>query len=268
MGIRKVLTLLATLLLVGCAMPTPRPEPTMFVSPVGRAAAPVVERNYIMPHYLAGKGVGVGWGSGYEVPPLVGAGWWHNWEAYGGGSAVPGFVPTVKFISWIGQPMQASEWLLTFNECDKASQANCTPSQAAAAWPSLLAVYPGRKVIGPTISHDGYYWLVQFLAMIPAGQMPYALSTNCYLPVQACKTHVSRTYQLGLRYGITHGIWVKEFCMGEANARDFIAWMGAHPATVERYAWFLATDGAREWESCRLWDEQRLTPLGQMYRDQ
>lgn len=224
--------------------------------------------------------------------------WWYNWSVnpestvslvfqnYG-----MDFVP----MTWNGSINETelrtfysshpeSKFLLGFNEPNFTSQANMTPSQAAAAWPKLekIAQDFGLKIVGPAVNYadkpvtengiiytDPIAWLDAFFAACPDCQVDYIAVHNymCYAGALSNDIQRYKKYK--------KPIWLTEFaCWDQATItlamqKDYM--MGAidyleGDTTIFRYSWF---NGNRSgaWPYLDLFKLQsgQLTELGQLY---
>lgn len=227
-----------------------------------------------MAQYSAQKGVGLDARSGVNLAcgdsARVGAGWWHNWSLTAKGCASPGFVATVYSAAFLGQPAGGVGPVFGYNEPDRPDQANANAAAAAQATAQMLALYPGRPIIGATISHLGratYYpaYLAELDRLGVSGRL-YGLSLNCYSTVADCQGYVDQVRGWAAMRGIPT-VWLKEFRFDSLDdAGAMIHWLEARGV---RYAWFIArlpADQARAglW-SAPLLDNNGLTAHGLMY---
>lgn len=207
-----------------------------------------------------------------EMPSMLGAGvsWCYNWghgpisdsrKALLSANGME-FVPMI----WNGgfslsnlSSVTESGYVLAYNEPNLTDQANMTPAQAAASWPTLLqaARSLNLKIVGPAMNYgtlsgynDPVKWYDEFLAQ-PGVSLDdlAAIALHCYMPNGAAlKSLMIRKFA---KYG--KPIWLTEFENGEArnveNQTTFleqtITYLEADPA-VERYAWFMDNTGSND----------------------
>lgn len=249
------------------------------------------------------RGEAYGYNSAADLRALSpGLAWWYNWaptpDATGAAAVYQGlgidYVPLQWNGSLDGQAVTAdalaaklpagTQYLLGFNEPNFKSQANLTPSQAAAVWPVLqeVARRKGLKLVSPALNYCGdcvsengttYYsptqYLDAFFAACPSCQVDY-IAVHTYV----CQEQYLRQKVAELKK-YNKPIWVTEFACGDMDANlitpavqqkyllDAVNYLEKEPA-VFRYAWFsgrnsqipginlLGADGA-------------LTDLGQLY---
>jgi putative glycosyl hydrolase len=197
-----------------------------------------------------------------------GISWWYNWSTQSsGGDPSIEFVPMV----WGGGAVNdalptGASYVLGFNEPNFKSQANLTPQQAAAAWPTIEAhakaagiplVSPAVNFCGspssssgcsdPTVT-DPYTWLKDFFAACNGCEVDYIAVHwyNCDLP--SLKAYIEGNGG-GLAGFVQFGkpIWLTEFsCDGSHPVADQKAYMQAAIPYLEsntnifRYSWFSA----------------------------
>lgn len=163
----------------------------------------------------------------------------------------------------------ASEWLLTFNEPNYATQSNITPEQAVAMWPLLEAT--GRKLISPAVGHcewnipgcvdDG--WLEKFMSLCVGCRID-----RIALHFYGCSSNKLFDYldKRWAQYGKL--IWLTEFAC-PSTVGDSIRFMNDTVSElknhhVERYAWFATRTNS--WpEFLPLVTNDELTALGLKY---
>ncbi|RPJ40151.1 MAG: hypothetical protein EHM35_00670 [Planctomycetaceae bacterium] len=263
----RYLAILAILILSASGTTQP---PTSFVY------VPAVTVNVVT--YSPLKGVGLDARSGVNLncgdSASVGAGWWHNWSPSARGCASPGFVATVYSAAFLGQPAGGSGPMFGYNEPDRPDQANVTAAQAAQATAQMLTLYPGRPIIGATISHLGramYYpaYLAELDRLGVSGRL-HGLSLNCYLSVPDCQAYVNQVRGWASQRGIPT-VWLKEFRLDDVSqGQTMIEWLEANGIY---YAWFISrlpADQTRAglWSAPLFDGAGQLTPHGTMYRAQ
>ncbi|MDR1786970.1 MAG: DUF5010 C-terminal domain-containing protein [Treponema sp.] len=180
------------------------------------------------------------------------------------------------------------DFILGYNEPNLTDQANMTPSQAAAQWPTLvdLANELDMKLVSPAMNYgtlsgysDPIKWLDEFFAK-PGVSLEdvSAIAIHCYMPYPgAVKGFIDKFKKYG------KPIWMTEFCGWEQsgyavihNAEDqmrymseVVTYMDLDPA-VERYAWFIPLYGnnGTEFPYMQLLTKTnppQLTDLGKAY---
>jgi hypothetical protein len=177
--------------------------------------------------------------------------------------------------------------LLGFNEPDSRSQANMTPTQAAALWPRLEVT--GLRLGSPAPAVPGDGWLGSFMSLARARRLRVDFIAlhfyQDFTDPHAVDELRDQLVSIHRRYG--KPIWITEI-----GALDIRAWgehMHATPTAprasaymrtllpmlnrlpfVERYAWF--TDACSAGSGCpysALYTRAgRLTGLGRIYRSQ
>lgn len=224
-----------------------------------------------------------------------GAGWYYDWSTatyldFEGANT--DFVP----MTWNGGYNQTElrnflkahpsvKYLLAFNEPNFRDQANMTPSQAAAAWPTLEAIADefGLKIVSPapnwcgwcveeggTTYNSPYDWLRDFFALCPDCRVDY-IGVHFYMgAMEAVKGSVDQLWNQ-----FHKPVWLTEFNldkngMGDNGTIDeqrafmvnMINWM-EQDEHVYRYAWFLGRGGIIS--DLIAADKQTPTLLGKVY---
>ena len=199
--------------------------------------------------------------------------WWYNWsekpensvenvyEDYGF-EFVPmtwnGYFDSVKLVTFLSNHPE-TKYLLAFNEPNFISQANMTPSQAAAIWPKIESIADeyNLEIVGPAVNFCGtcveengvtYYSPFDYLDDF------FAACQDCrvdYIAVHSYMNNVS-SLQWYINEFKSYGkpIWLTEFAGWEQNGTinnisDQINFMmGAvdfleSDTAVFRYSWFI-----------------------------
>jgi Glycosyl hydrolase catalytic core/F5/8 type C domain len=243
------------------------------------------------------RGLGYGYHSAEDMKALSkGMSWWYNWSPTPEAGAASvytsvgvSFVPMV----WGGTPnadqLAASipagaQYLLGFNEPNFRSQANMTPSQAAARWPILEDVARRRnlKLVSPAVNYCGDCVSeggVTFSDPVTYLDAFFAACTNCkvdYIAVHwyACDLSALQWY-IGRFKKYNKPIWLTEFACGDMPhdqitlavqkkyMTDAVNYLENEPA-VFRYAWFSGRNN--EIPNINLLGASgQLTELGQLY---
>jgi autotransporter-associated beta strand protein len=209
-----------------------------------------------------------GWGGSASRYPsdAMNPNWYYNW----GRTAIPGasseFVPMAwskssvtneaSFQQLLGH---RSDFILGFNEPERAEQANMTVDEAIALWPKLMTT--GKKLVSPAVGTDslGIAWLTSFLSEVNRLNLRVdAIAIHWYGDVRPTNAHTGFLNRIDAIHntftnnaGQKYPLWITEFggidwtegvnpVTQEMNAR-FLA--GALPGLdsrphVERYAWF------------------------------
>jgi autotransporter-associated beta strand protein len=209
-----------------------------------------------------------GWGGTASRYPsdAMNPNWYYNWGRTAIAGASSEFVPmawgssSVTNDASFGQLLgHSSEYILGFNEPERADQANMTVAEAIALWPRLMTT--GKKLVSPAVSDDatGRAWLTSFLSEINRLNLRVdAVAFHWYGDVRsttASTSFLNRVDWFHNAFANTAGqkypIWITEFggidwtggvnpVTQEMNAQ-FLA--GALPGLdsrshVQRYAWF------------------------------
>jgi hypothetical protein len=254
--------LLASCLLLAACQPPPPP-----ISPLPTAVSPLTlpNRFYLqlalkdagtLPRPSSKKGLTLACGYGNmkqmkEEVAYVNAAWAWNW-----GDNPPLF-PNVESIPnvWDG-PVKGklggnSVWLMGPNEPNVDWQANSTPQEVAAWWPTFEAT--DRCLTSPQMSdgESGKEWIIAFYQAYTAshaGRPPKmdALAFHCYQSVEGC-IQLARDYMAMAEAWDIKEVWVSEFSFFRSpdtsirqavtDAERFITWMEAEPM-ITRYAWY------------------------------
>lgn len=248
------------------------------------------------------RGVAYGYHSAADLQVLAPAlGWWYNWATApeaGAASVYQGlgveYVPTqwgrnlgsgtVTADQLAALIPDGAKYLLGFNEPNFRSQANLTPTQAAALWPvlqevarrkNLKLVSPALNYCGDCVSENGvtYYSPTQYLDAF------FAACPNCQVDYIAVHTYVCEEQYLRQKVAemkkYNKPIWLTEFACGDAPAAqitlaaqkkyltDAVNYLENDPA-VFRYAWFSGRNN--EIPNINLLGASgQLTELGQLY---
>ncbi|MGI4887417.1 MAG: glycosyl hydrolase [Janthinobacterium lividum] len=233
-----------------------------------------------------------------------GLAWWYNWApapAAAVASAYPGlgleFAPlqwnkdldgsTVTADKLAAKVPAGAKYLLGFNEPNFRSQANLTPTQAAALWPvlqdvakrkNLKLVSPALNYCGDCVSENGvtYYsptqYLDAFFAACPTCQVDY-IAVHTYV----CEERYLRDKIAELKK-YNKPIWLTEFSCGDMDhsqitlnlqkkyLTDAVNYLENEPAAF-RYAWFSGRNSAIPYINL-LGADGQLTDLGQLYLNQ
>jgi hypothetical protein len=236
------------------------------------------------------RGVAYGY---HSIPDLTalnaGISWWYNWatvpdQDVQGVYASMGvdFVPMV----WGGNfnPTQVkaqipagAKYLLGFNEPNFFSQANLSPTQAAALWPDIedIAADKGLQIASPAVNFCGggchetnpFNYLDAFFAACQGCKVDF-IAAHWY----ACDGP-ALTWYLGQLKKYNRPIWLTEFSCGDgmdlsldvqkAYMMDALAILEADP-DVFRYSWFSGRTTAIPNVNL-LGASGQLTELGQQY---
>ncbi len=213
-------------------------------------------------------------GSAFAPTGTSGISWWYNWASQPASGADPSieFVPMIWGGGSLGATLPSgSKNLLGFNEPNFKSQANLTPTQAAADWPQVQAkatsgfaavVGPGVNFCGSASNSSGcsdstvtdpYTYLKDFFAAC-SGCRVDAIAVhwyNCDLPSLRAYIEGNVDAGGGLQGFVQFGkpIWVTEFsCDGSHTAAEQKAYMQAAVPYLEanphvaRYSWFSASN--------------------------
>ncbi|RSK31744.1 glycosyl hydrolase [Hymenobacter metallilatus] len=250
----------------------------------------------------AKRGLAYGYHSAADMQVLApGISWWYNWASQPDAGAAG--VYTSLGVDYV--PMQwgrnlgngpvtanqlaasipnSSRYLLGFNEPNFLSQANLTPSQAAALWPvledvarrkNLALVSPAVNYCGNCVTENGvtYYSPTQYLDAF------FAACPNCRVDYIAVHTYVCEERWLREKIAelkrYNKPIWLTEFACGDLPPSqitlplqqkyllDAVNYLEKEPA-IFRYAWFSGRNGEIPFINL-LGNSGQLTALGQQY---
>ncbi|TKD12063.1 hypothetical protein E8A74_05470 [Polyangium fumosum] len=237
------------------------------------------------------RGVAYGYHSVADLTALSkGIGWWYNWatkpdntdvaDAHAGLGVeyVPMAWGEASLVGLSAEVPADARHLLGFNEPNFGSQANLTPTQAAALWPQiedfaeqhdLVIVSPAVNFCGGTCNvADPFEWLDQFFAACQ-GCTVDAIAMHWY----ACDGSALTWYLQQFESKYTQKLWLTEFsCLDgsdtsepaqQAYMKAALAILEADPR-VERYAWFTGRSDFTP-SIDLLGADGELTPLGQTY---
>ena len=238
------------------------------------------------------RGLAYGYDSDSDMTALSkGIGWWYNWAASPDGTLSKGFTAGVEYVPmiWGGtfdtttlakQIPAGAKYLPTFNEPNFGSQANLTPSQAAALWPQIqsFANARGMKIVSPAVNYcgspcndtDPFDWLTKFFAACTNCQVDY-VAMHWYACTKSALTSTVAKYEQ--MFG--KPLWVTEFSCLDTKSdvtdafelsymKDAVAALEADPM-VFRYSWFTGRSTGSPPISVLAPDGGVLTPLGQQY---
>lgn len=229
-----------------------------------------------------------------------GVSWWYNWSPQPS-NGVPAdyrsryamdFIPMLWNGNFDAAKVEAFllanphiKYLLVMNEPNLSDQANLTPAQAAAIWPSYeaLAAKTGVKIVGPAITwgtlagySDPVVWLDAFYAAYRAANAQRDPQID-YLAFHWYDYGLAAQLDRLKKYG--KPFWVTEFAnwhTGDGSAQiDSVAKQKAQMqdmvATCEtrsdvfRYAWFTGRWANDTHYTSLLGANGQLTELGQYY---
>lgn len=143
------------------------------------------------------------------------------------------------------------EYILAYNEPNLTDQANMTPKQAAAIWPSLRAIATelNMKIVSPAMNYgtlssygDPLVWLDEFFTLVPTTDVD-AIAVHCYMANAS-----SLAWYLNRFKKYDKPLWLTEFCAWESSIKsvadqmkymsDAVNYLEANPLVL-RYAWFI-----------------------------
>lgn len=226
-----------------------------------------------------------------------GASWYYNW-----GNAPSSSVSNVTALEFVPMVWNANsnnstltnylaahpetKYVLGFNEPNFKSQANMTPSQAAAAWVKVeeLATKYGVELVGPALNYtdgpinDGKTyqpndWMDAFIKAYKdanGGREPRMdyLALHCYMNDHNAMLNYVENF--AKRYG--KKVWLTEFCAWEGTVSEASQKSSMLQKVqdleksdyVYRYAWFKAK-GSNSAPFYRLLNGTNLTDMGYAY---
>ncbi len=245
------------------------------------------------------RGVGYGTHSAEDMAIMSkGISWWYNW------SGAPDLAIQntyqnygVEFapMTWNGSFDETAlrayisshkdvKYLLAFNEPQFIDQANMTPTQAAALWPTLekIANDYGLKIVSMALNYCGncvkdpagnpYYvpwvYLDDFIKICPTCRID-AIAIHAYMPdVGGIQWYVNQFKKYN------KPIWLTEFCAWETattlqtqeqmmtSVLDYLE----NDASVQRYAWFIGRSNGHPYNSLLDYRQSGVvSELGNMY---
>ncbi|WP_218779720.1 glycosyl hydrolase [Hymenobacter crusticola] len=249
------------------------------------------------------RGIAYGYHSAADMQVLApGISWWYNWYSKpeaGAASVYAGlgidYVPMQWGRDLDGSPFTAdrlaanipagAKYLLGFNEPNFRSQANLTPTQAAALWPTLQEVARRKnlKLVSPAVNYCGdcvsengttYYSPTQYLDAF------FAACPSCQVDYIAVHTYVCEEQWLRDKIGelkkYGKPIWLTEFSCGDMPHDQItldvqkryltaaVNYLENEPA-VFRYAWFSGRNSEIPNINLLGANSGQLTELGQLY---
>jgi hypothetical protein len=233
-------------------------------------------------------------GSAFSPSALQpGVSWWYDWALQGSGQGAGiEFVPMIWGSGSLHSALPSgSRFVLGFNEPNFKSQANLTPAQAAADWPSVEAAAraAGALIVSPAVNFcgsssnpsqcsdptvtDPYTYLKDFFADCSGCEVDAVAVHwyNCDLPSLRAYIEGNIDAGGGLQGFVQFGkpIWLTEFsCDSSHSVADQKAYMQSAVSYLEsnphvfRYSWFSASNIA----SAQLANaDGTLTDLGKTY---
>lgn len=246
------------------------------------------------------RGVGYGYHSASDMSTASkGISWWYNWYSqpdeairttyasyavdYTPQAWNSAGIPGVN--TWVSQDNKV-KYILGFNEPNFKSQANMTPTQAAAAWPKLQAIADeyNLKLVSPAVNYCGdcvsengtvytnpFKWLDDFLTACAGCRVDY-IALHWYGGGNSMTSYIDGARKYG------KPIWVTEFAnwdngVTEQNQKSYLAgttnFLERDPA-IFRYSWFIGrtNSGPTAYPYIDLYGANgRMTALGQIYLD-
>jgi|GEM_PF-817273 len=229
-----------------------------------------------------------------------GVSWWYNWSAAPNAQTPANYLTQYQMdfypMLWNGNFNAAQvqayllanpqiKYLLVLNEPNLVDQANLTPQQAAALWPSYeaIAAKTGVKIVGPAITwgtmpnyNDPVVWLDAFYAAYEAAngnrqpQIDY-LAFHWY--DYGLDAQLDRLTKYGKPFWVTEfanwhaqndGAQIDTLAKQEAQMTQMVATCEGR-ADVFRYAWFTGRINNDVHYTSLLAASGQLTGLGQLY---
>lgn len=162
------------------------------------------------------------------------------------------WTPMLPSAGNIGQTLEPAEWLLLFNEPDRADQANITPADAVPLLRRVEELYTDYKLVSPAPSHLNPAWLetTRNLYYNTYGAYPRwdAIALHCYFAdrpgADYCKSMI--TMYAAKAHDWDARLWLTEFaCVPDilgvdcvALESEFIDWLKT--GIVDRYYRFIS----------------------------
>jgi hypothetical protein len=222
-------------------------------------------------------------GLAYDIPysediaPLSkGISWFYNWGQTPGLKVANVYDNYLEFVpmAWNGLDSNVmknfysshpeAKYILGFNEPNFKSQANLTPTQAAAKWKLIerIASLYNLKIVGPAVNYasstgavsengvvytDPVQYLDDFFKACPDCKVDY-IAVHCYMNnVSALQSYIERFKKYN------KPIWLTEFCAYEQNQgltpdgqKDYLVDALNYlenDTCIFRYAWFIGRNG-------------------------
>ncbi len=249
----------------------------------------------------AKRGIAYDLASAADLSALsTGVSWWYNWSPQPNASVAADyrsryamdFIPMLWNGNFDAAKVEAFllanphiKYLLVMNEPNLSDQANLTPAQAAAVWPSYeaLAAKTGVKIVGPAITwgtlsgySDPVVWLDAFYAAYRAANAQREPQID-YLAFHWYDYGLAAQLDRLTKYG--KPFWITEFANwhnGDGSAQiDTVAKQKAQMqemvaicesrSDVFRYAWFTGRWSNDTHYTSLLGADGQLTELGQYY---
>jgi len=246
------------------------------------------------------RGVGYGYHSAADMNTASeGISWWYNWSSEPDmairttyATYDVDFTPQAWNASgingvnlWVSQDNKV-KYLLGFNEPNFKTQANMTPTQAAAAWPQLQAIADqySLKLVSPAVNYCGdcvsengivYYspfdWLDDFFTTCVGCRVNY-IALHWYGGGNSMTGYINDARKYG------KPIWVTEFANWESGVtaqgqKSYLAgttnFLERDP-DIYRYSWFIGrtSSGSATYPYIDLYGANgKMTDLGQLYLD-
>jgi hypothetical protein len=191
-----------------------------------------------------------GWGGSASRYPsdAMNPNWYYTW----GRTAIPAASSEFVPMAWSKSSVTSeasfqqllghrSDYILGFNEPERAEQANMTVAEAIALWPKLMTT--GKKLVSPAVGTDslGMTWLTSFLSEVNRLNLRVdAVAIHWYGDVRPTNAHTGFLNRIDAIYntftnnaGQKYPLWITEF--------GGIDWTeGVNPVTQEMNARFLA----------------------------
>lgn len=247
------------------------------------------------------RGVAYGHHSAADMNTVSkGISWWYNWSTipdsyirYSYSDYKVDFTPqawnaaAISGVSYWASQDKTVKYLLGFNEPNFKSQANMTPTQAAAAWPQLQAVADlnGLKLVSPAVNYCGdcvtengvtysnpFTWLDDFFTACIGCRVDY-IALHWYGGGNSITGYIDAARKYG------KPIWVTEFADWESSGvtadiqKNYLAgttnFLERDP-DVFRYSWFIgrSSGGTTAYPYLDLYGlDGSMSSLGQIYLD-
>ena len=93
-------------------------------------------------------------------------------------------VPPQPLEAAIASELDAASYLMTFNEPERADQANLSPTYAASLWPQIEAIADAYnlEIVGPCMTKDATEWYDAFIASCTNCRIDYTCIHTYYQP--------------------------------------------------------------------------------------
>jgi len=124
---------------------------------------------------------------------------------------------------WANIPVltPGADFVLGFNEPDRADQANLTPQKAAQFWPKVEQLANGLPLVAPVTSGKNMQWLDEFIGNCTGCRFDYVAAH-----VYTCNVGDTMDYLQTLHNTYNKPVWLTEFaCAGTFDVNVQLSYM-------------------------------------------